>query len=44
LVEETRLAGAKAQLTLPVSHTGMMVSATVAWQTAAFLRDGRFGP
>jgi hypothetical protein len=44
LVEETRLAGAKAQLTLPVSHTGMMVSATVARQTAAFLRDGRFGP
>jgi pimeloyl-ACP methyl ester carboxylesterase len=42
LVEETRLTGAKAQLTLPVSHSGMMVSATVARHTAAFLRDGRF--
>ncbi len=44
LVEETRLTGAKAQLTLPVSHSGMMVSATVARHTAAFLRDGRFEP
>jgi len=44
LVEETRLSGAKAQLTLPVSHSGMMVSASVARHTAAFLRDGRFGP
>jgi pimeloyl-ACP methyl ester carboxylesterase len=44
LVEETRLKGAKAQLTLPVSHSGMMVSAAVARQTAAFLRDGRFAP
>jgi pimeloyl-ACP methyl ester carboxylesterase len=44
LVEETRLKGAKAQLTLPVSHSGMMMSATVARQTAAFLREGRFGP
>ena len=44
LVEETRLTGAKAQLTLPVSHSGMMVSATVARQTAAFLSDGRFEP
>ncbi len=44
LVEETCLKGAKAQLTLPVSHSGMMVSAMVARQTAAFLRDGRFGP
>ena len=44
LVEETRIKGAKGQLTLPVSHSGMMVSATVARQTAAFLRDGRFEP
>jgi pimeloyl-ACP methyl ester carboxylesterase len=42
LVEETRLAGAKEHMTLPVSHSGMMLSAKVASQTAAFLRDGRF--
>jgi hypothetical protein len=42
LVEETRLTGAKEHTTLPVSHSGMMLSATVASQTAAFLRDGRF--
>ena len=44
LVEETRLAGAKEHLTLHASHSGMMVSAAVARQTAAFLRDGRFAP
>lgn len=44
LVEETRLAGAKAQLLLPVSHSGMMVSRAVARQTAAFLSEGRFEP
>ncbi|MGO9038343.1 MAG: esterase/lipase family protein [Steroidobacteraceae bacterium] len=44
LVEETRLCGAKAQLTLPVSHSGMMLSARVARHTAAFLHDGQFGP
>lgn len=44
LVEETRLAGAKEHLTLRASHSGMMVSAAVARQTGAFLRDGRFAP
>jgi hypothetical protein len=27
---------------LPVSHMGMLVSARVARETGAFLRDGRF--
>jgi hypothetical protein len=27
---------------LPVSHSGMLFSALVARQAAAFLRDGRF--
>jgi pimeloyl-ACP methyl ester carboxylesterase len=42
LVEETRLTGATEHLTLPVTHSGMVFSAAVARQTAAFLRDGRF--
>jgi pimeloyl-ACP methyl ester carboxylesterase len=42
LLEETRLAGAREHLQLRVSHSGMMLSAEVARQTAAFLRDGRF--
>ncbi len=42
LVEETDLPGATAQLRLPVSHTGLVFSAEVARQVAAFLRDGRF--
>jgi pimeloyl-ACP methyl ester carboxylesterase len=42
LVEETRLAGARQHLQLRVSHSGMMYSAEVARQTAAFLRAGRF--
>jgi pimeloyl-ACP methyl ester carboxylesterase len=42
LVEETDLPGATEQLVLPVSHTGLMFSAKVARQAAAFLRDGRF--
>ena len=41
-VEETRLEGAAAQLVLPVSHTGLLVSAEVARQVAAFLGSGRF--
>ncbi len=44
LVEETRLAGAREHRQLRVSHSGMMLSAEVARQTAAFLRDGRFAP
>ena len=37
------LEGAKEHLTLPVTHSGMVFSAAVARQTAAFLRDGHFG-
>jgi pimeloyl-ACP methyl ester carboxylesterase len=42
LADETQLPGATAQLRLHVSHSGMVFSAAVAAQTAAFLRDGRF--
>lgn len=41
-VAETRLPGATDHLLLPVTHTVMVLSAAVARQTAAFLRDGRF--
>ncbi|MGO9514081.1 MAG: esterase/lipase family protein [Steroidobacteraceae bacterium] len=44
LVEETRLEGAKEHLTLRVTHSGLLFSAAVARQAAAFLRDGRFAP
>jgi pimeloyl-ACP methyl ester carboxylesterase len=42
LVGETDLPGATEQLTLPTSHSGMVFSAAVARQVAAFLRNGRF--
>jgi hypothetical protein len=41
-VDETRLAGATQHLVLRVSHTGLPLSATVARQTAAFLKMGSF--
>jgi pimeloyl-ACP methyl ester carboxylesterase len=41
-LSETRLEGAKDHLVMSVSHTGMLVSADVADQAAAFLRRGRF--
>ena len=41
-VTETRLPGAADHLQLPVSHTGLVLSASVADQTAAFLTDGCF--
>jgi len=41
-VEETRLPSLADHVVLPVSHSGMLISATVARQTAAFLRLGRF--
>jgi pimeloyl-ACP methyl ester carboxylesterase len=41
-VDETDLPGATEQLRVQVSHTGMMFSAEVARQVAAFLKDGRF--
>ena len=42
LVEETRLAGARDHIELPVNHSGMLFSRVVADQTAAFLENGRF--
>lgn len=42
LVEETRLAGARDHLELPVNHSGMLFSRAVADQAAAFLERGRF--
>lgn len=41
-VDETRLPGATAHITLPVTHTQMLIDATVARQTIHFLRHGRF--
>ncbi len=41
-VDETRLPGLTDHIVLPVSHTGLLLSADVAVQTAAFLRDGAF--
>jgi pimeloyl-ACP methyl ester carboxylesterase len=41
-LEETRFEGMRDHLTLPVSHSAMLISPRVARQTAAFLRDGRF--
>ena len=42
-VSETRLPGATAHLTLPVSHSGMLLSARVAYEVGQFLEHGRFG-
>ena len=41
-VAETRLAGIRDHLILPVTHTAMVFSAAVARQTAEFLQHGRF--
>lgn len=41
-VAETRLQGARGHIVLPVSHKGMLVSADVADQSAAFIRRGEF--
>lgn len=41
-VKESALVAANEHLALPVSHTGMMFSRTVARQTAAFLSTGHF--
>ncbi len=41
-VSETHLDGAKDHLIMPVSHKGMLVSAAVADQAAAFIRRGEF--
>lgn len=41
--DETRIDGAKEQIVLDVSHTGMLLSSPVAEATARFLADGSFG-
>jgi pimeloyl-ACP methyl ester carboxylesterase len=41
-VEETRLAGITEHMIMPVSHTGLPLSKTVARRIAAFLRSGKF--
>jgi len=42
-VSETRLPGATAHIVLPVSHSGMLLSARVAHEVGQFLEFGRFG-
>jgi pimeloyl-ACP methyl ester carboxylesterase len=41
-VEETRLPGLRDHCIVPASHSGLVLSAHAAAQTAAFLREGRF--
>lgn len=41
-VEETRLPGISRHLVMPVSHTGLPFSKSVARQAGAFLRSGEF--
>jgi len=41
-VAETKLPGLRDHIVLPVSHSGLLVSARVARQVCAFLTDGRF--
>jgi pimeloyl-ACP methyl ester carboxylesterase len=41
-VSETKLPGHSAHLTLPVSHTGMLLSRRVADHVGEFLAEGRF--
>jgi pimeloyl-ACP methyl ester carboxylesterase len=41
-VSETRIPGAKAHLTLPVNHLGMLLSARVAQEVGSFLQTGHF--
>jgi hypothetical protein len=42
-VSETRLPGARAYLTLPVTHMGLLWSAIAARETGSFLAHGCFG-
>jgi len=41
-VEETMVPGARDNIVLPITHTGMLASRAVARQIEAFLRDGYF--
>jgi pimeloyl-ACP methyl ester carboxylesterase len=43
-VSETELAGASGRLCLPVTHSGMLLSARVAREAGHFFEHGRFGP
>ena len=43
-VSETLLPGATAHIVLPVSHTGMLLSARVAHEVGQFFDNGHFGP
>ena len=43
-VDETRIAGAAASTVLPVSHSGMLLSARVARALQSFLETGGFAP
>jgi hypothetical protein len=43
-VSETALEGAKSRLCLPVTHSGMLLSARVAREAGNFFEHGRFGP
>ena len=42
-VEETRVAGAREHLVLPVGHTAMLISQTVARRMLCFIQNGTFG-
>jgi pimeloyl-ACP methyl ester carboxylesterase len=42
-VSETELPGAKDRLCLPVTHSGLLLSARVAQEAGSFLQHGRFG-
>jgi pimeloyl-ACP methyl ester carboxylesterase len=42
-VSETELPGMAARLKLPVTHSGMLLSARVAREAGSFLQHGRFG-
>ncbi len=41
-VEETRIEGMSDHIVLPVTHTGMIMSASVADHVVRFLNTGRF--
>jgi len=43
-VDETAVDGAAASTVLPVSHSGMLLSARVARALQRFLETGRFAP
>lgn len=43
-VDETRVEGASASIVLPVSHSGMLLSARAAQALGTFLENGSFAP